>query len=52
MFGGINHVKRPSKRKVLENWLRNRTELTHEEMRRAKINCNKVIAQAKTRNCH
>lgn len=49
MFSGINHVKRLSKRKnkISETWLRNRTELNHDEMRRAKINCNKVIAQAK-----
>ena len=47
--GGINHGKRQSKRKKEKhkNWLRNRTELNHENMRRAKINCNKVIAQKK-----
>ena len=36
------------KNTISETWLRNRTELNHDEMRRAKIKCNKVIAQAKT----
>ena len=35
------------KKHLYKTWLRNSTDFNHNEMKRAKIHCNRIVAQAK-----